>query len=141
MGVKCCSKCNIIKSLNEFREHPLGKFKKQSICRECGKINWREWRTKNKPLQAVRAAKQRQINQKKFLEYKATLKCNRGGFNHPAALVFHHKNPKQKDFTVSTKRFGSLPILKKEIAKCEVLCSNCHLIHHHEEKHNTGVII
>lgn len=136
MEIKVCSKCKVQKPLTDFGKHPLGRFQRQSVCRECRKVNWRKWREKNKPMQAARAAKQRQTNQKKFLDFKSTLKCNRCGFSHPAALVFHHKDPKHKDFNVSTKRFGSIKILEREIAKCEVLCSNCHLIHHYEEKCN-----
>jgi len=52
-----------------------------------------------------------------------------------AALEFHHVNPKEKNFSIS-----SASIMRKNIAselnKCILLCSNCHREIHHlgEEK-------
>lgn len=45
-------------------------------------------------------------------------------------LSFHHRDPRQKRFDVSqgaNRRVG-LKTLFEEIAKCDVLCANCHLI-------------
>lgn len=67
--------------------------------------------------------------------YKNTLKCSKCGFDHPAALDFHHENPKEK--TGSVNKFVSNGQFRKayeEILKCVVLCANCHRIHHYEEK-------
>ena len=67
-----------------------------------------------------------------FREYKKTLKCNHCGENHSACLVFHHKNPEEKEEVVCRavgRGWGKERILK-EIAKCEVLCANCHRKEH-----------
>lgn len=43
------------------------------------------------------------------------------------ALVFHHKDPDQKDFGLSVKGLTrSWDKMRKEIDKCILLCSNCH---------------
>lgn len=72
-----------------------------------------------------------------FYEYKLTLSCAHCGFNHPAALQFHHIDPKTKKFTISQelvmKRAGKKKILE-EMAKCIVLCANCHFIEHFKGK-------
>jgi hypothetical protein len=68
--------------------------------------------------------------------FKATLFCTKCGFNHPAALDFHHVDPKTK--TGSVNQFVSDGQYKKameEVEKCIVLCANCHRIHHHDERH------
>ena len=54
--------------------------------------------------------------------------CQRCGYNKCArALDFHHKNRKTKKFEISGgRRRYSLERVKKEIAKCIVLCKNCH---------------
>ncbi len=47
-------------------------------------------------------------------------------------LVFHHLDPNNKDFTIGNIRrdqWGRQRLLD-EIAKCQVLCSNCHLKFH-----------
>lgn len=41
-------------------------------------------------------------------------------------LDFHHVNPTEKEDTISTLVWSSTPILVAEIAKCVVLCANCH---------------
>lgn len=57
------------------------------------------------------------------------------GENHPAVLQFHHRNPKEKAFEVSEFVYhqkGGIKNLEAEIAKCDVLCANCHLKYHYE---------
>lgn len=57
-------------------------------------------------------------------------KCNLCGYNKSIwALEFHHRDPKEKEFTISggTKSFEKL---KKELDKCDLLCSNCHSEEH-----------
>lgn len=46
----------------------------------------------------------------------------------PACLDFHHLNG--KDMTVSSMLGMNDQRVKEEIAKCVVLCSNCHRKHH-----------
>jgi hypothetical protein len=69
--------------------------------------------------------------------FKGSLKCERCGEDHPATLDFHHINPAEKEYAVSSlvrnKQFAKA---KKEVEKCEVLCANCHRKHHHEENLN-----
>ena len=55
-------------------------------------------------------------------------KCERCGYNRcNAALDFHHKDPSQKDFGIAAKgHTRSWDAIKKELDKCELVCSNCH---------------
>ena len=72
-----------------------------------------------------------------LIDYKKNSKCVICGENHIACLEFHHKNPNEKEFSVSNivyKKDLSLEELKKEIKKCVVLCANCHRKLHWEEK-------
>ena len=48
------------------------------------------------------------------------------GEDEPCCLHFHHRNPGSKLFEVSRAGTRSLEEVKKEIAKCDVLCANCH---------------
>jgi len=99
----------------------------------------RMWYHKNKQEEQKKARhrqKSRRSNIKEWLDnYKATLKCERCGFSHPAALDFHHRDSSTKEFTIGSRRtLPSNTKTLKEIEKCEVLCSNCHRIHHYEER-------
>jgi hypothetical protein len=72
----------------------------------------------------------------KFAAYKAGLKCTVCGENHPATLDFHHverhKSNKKVFYLVSNGHHW--PRIMEEVAKCEVLCANCHRVHHYEER-------
>ena len=70
-----------------------------------------------------------------YREMKKSLKCEKCGFSHPAALSFHHKDKTLKTMEVSllVTRSCSRKRIEEEIAKCEILCHNCHAILHYEE--------
>ena len=55
-------------------------------------------------------------------------KCVRCGYNKcPEVLEFHHRNPSEKEFNISSKgHCRSWERVKKEIEKCDLLCANCH---------------
>jgi len=94
----------------------------------------REWAIKNRDKRNALNKAWREKRQSEYLEFKKTLKCNRCGFSHPAALQFHHTDPSTKEASVSAvAKSWSLKRLQEEIAKCEVLCANCHAIEHCKE--------
>jgi predicted transcriptional regulator len=66
-----------------------------------------------------------------LVEYKGGC-CEKCGYNKSiSVLQFHHLDPTQKDFTISSKSY-SLEKLKKEVDKCIMVCANCHLEIHEE---------
>jgi hypothetical protein len=78
----------------------------------------------------------RKKRKKWFQEYRASQKCLDCGANHEAILDFHHRNPAEKLFLVTrgvSWNLGRERILA-EIAKCDVLCCNCHRIRHHNQR-------
>lgn len=64
----------------------------------------------------------------KLKEYKQGKSCEFCGENHPACLEFHHKDPSTKTLEVSkASRYGwAWKQVLEEIAKCIILCANCH---------------
>lgn len=64
-------------------------------------------------------------------------KCSICGYNkNYAALHFHHKNPKEKLFSLDSRMMGAKPLieLEKEVSKCQLLCANCHAEHHNPNR-------
>ena len=65
--------------------------------------------------------------------------CELCGYNeHPAALDYDHIDPSQKEFSIGEaigQAQGKQRILD-EIAKCRVLCANCHRIHTYDNHHS-----
>lgn len=59
--------------------------------------------------------------------------CARCGFDDPRALQFHHLDPSTKRRNVPSLIGTSDGYVLAEIAKCEILCANCHAIEHFEQ--------
>ncbi len=58
--------------------------------------------------------------------------CQRCGFDNLLALDFHHRDPKQKDLSIAKAiELGwSKERILAEVAKCDLICANCHRIEH-----------
>ena len=74
------------------------------------------------------------------LSYKLLHPCPCGE-KHPACLQFHHRDPSLKELEISTvarKQWSQLR-LEAEVAKCDVICANCHLKLHHESRVSSSI--
>jgi len=71
------------------------------------------------------------------IEYKGGC-CANCGYNKSArALQFHHVDPNEKDFGLGKDGITrSWKIVKSEIDKCVLLCSNCHAEEHDKIEEN-----
>ena len=64
-----------------------------------------------------------------FLQaYFATHPCVDCGNANLLVLTFDHRDPKEKLDDVSRLKRKSIEVMKTEIAKCDVVCFNCHAI-------------
>lgn len=68
--------------------------------------------------------------------HKRELFCRTCGQDHPACLVFHHLEPATKELGVAdaVRRGWGRDRILAEMAKCTVLCANCHLKLHAEAR-------
>ena len=76
----------------------------------------------------------RKKNRQSWQLFKATLKCTKCGFNHPAALDFHHIDRTNKKSVNKLASNGMYKQAIQELHKCVVLCANCHRVHHFSER-------
>ncbi len=86
----------------------------------------REWYLRNKEEQ-IRKKRERKRQRRVWIR-SFKIGCMQCPENHPACLLFHHREPCTKTITVAEilgKGWGEKRILE-EIAKCDVLCLNCH---------------
>ena len=105
-----CKICDRMYEYNRKKGHTLG------ICNSCI------------------VTRQRQERKRKCLDYKGG-KCEKCGYDRcMRALVFHHLDPSQKDFPISgNQALREWDLILKELDKCVLLCSNCHMEVHDEE--------
>jgi hypothetical protein len=84
--------------------------------------------------------KDRGVSRKKLFVDQLGGKCTSCGYSkNLAALSFHHRDPSQKSFPLDIRHLSNRPIddCFKELAKCELLCLNCHSELHHPQYENT----
>ena len=127
--MKECGRCKVEKSVDEFYKNNKNLTTGlSSWCKQCQKSD-KKTHYKNNRDKYI----QSEVNGRKwFIEYKRTLKCSRCGFNHPAALDFHHIDPSTKSFKMSniSRVEKNKALIMEEISKCKVLCANCHRVEH-----------
>jgi hypothetical protein len=87
---------------------------------------------KNPKPTADRVKRRRTKQQELLREAKLGKYCQVCGENDPCCLDYHHRDPSEKFMTVNDmvrQRFSHKRILA-EMAKCDLLCANCHRKHH-----------
>ena len=73
-----------------------------------------------------RIQEKRKAIKQKCVEYKGDV-CQHCGYHKSLnALEFHHINPSEKTATIAELCSKNWEIIKKELDKCILLCSNCH---------------
>lgn len=121
--MKPCRYCGKTYPITDFgvaKTTPTKIYRRQK-CRFCYR------KTKNK-LKASRRG---------WIEiHKENQGCIRCKIRDPRVLEFHHTNSTQKEFNIADYYYSQYSLIKleKEIAKCIVICANCHRILHAEER-------
>ncbi len=99
---------------------------------------WRElsvdqrWHYRHPEQNANRTLDRRARHRRWVNEQKESRGCNQCGVGDPAVLDFHHTDPQTKRMAINemvTHGYGK-DELRSEIAKCVVLCTNCHRKEH-----------
>lgn len=128
--MKTCSKCKLEKLEHEFHKHKTRGL--QLYCKKCRKeIDQKYWKKrkldpKKMDLKKTWIKKKRTQNQEYVFNFLLEHPCPCGETN-PMALTFDHLRDKETNISEMVNFPSSLDNLKKEISKCQVLCSNCHM--------------
>lgn len=90
---------------------------------------WRKHYAENKDKYRQRNIDRREKIRRFLASLKEGKSCSKcGGFFPAKALDWHHRNPKEKEFSISNainRSFSEERILA-EVAKCDLICANCH---------------
>lgn len=97
----------------------------------------RQYNEANKETKHKRERQRYVDSRTKVDAIKLAVGCKECGYNaHPSALEFNHIDPSTKLYTISQAMKRPWSDIEAEIAKCEVLCANCHRIHTVTNKHH-----
>lgn len=133
--MKTCSACKQTLSLDSFNKKGTkkdGTVALQTYCRECNKIRSRKYYLDNRESHikviAARKNKSRQQTHNYICNYLSQHPCKDCGETNILVLEFDHQKDKKDNISTLVQNNNSLKRIKEEIAKCEVVCSNCHKI-------------
>ena len=123
-------------------------------CRECHRINESRrlhktennlehnrrrvmvWR-KNNPVKVKQVRANWLLKLRALIDAAKANGCEKCPEKHIACLDFHHRDPATKSFNIGVSLGKvSLRKLKAEIAKCNIICSNCHRKLHWQERNS-----
>lgn len=92
-------------------------------------------------IATIRTKNRKGRNRDVVQDYKTAHGCKHCGEAHPACLDFHHRDPKTKLACISelVKDGYRVEVLLAEIAKCDLLCANCHRKLEYNKRHNIVV--
>ena len=94
------------------------------------------WYPQNRERQYA-LTKQRERRLREFVS-SLKVKCRWCEESHPATLDFHHNGRKGVNMTQVVKLGWGKERILREVAKCTVLCANCHRKLHWEERQDNN---
>ena len=127
---KRCSMCGEVKLLDDFHRDRASRDGLQNRCKPCNIELNKRWYRENPDVRERRMDEQaRTLKRNRHREiwvYLCTHPCVDCGEADPIVLEFDHLRDKVANVTklASTKRPWSA--ILEEIAKCDVVCANCH---------------
>ena len=129
-----CVKCEVVKDDNEFAYRNKASGIRHSYCRECVKADNKARRAREKAGREPKRRRKSKTNKRDKLKdlvgyYKEASGCAICGYNVcSAALDLHHLNPNEKESNIAAMTSSVITAreLLAELAKCSVLCANCH---------------
>ena len=102
--------------------------RKRYMCKPCEAASFREYRHANKD-------KVREINKQRYIRNRQIVynhykdnPCVICGESRIACLQLDHLDPTEKSFGLANLYNRSESAILEEIAKCRVLCANCHMV-------------
>lgn len=109
---------------------------RSSICQRCKVAYNKKRRHERGQPGSLKARLLRKVNKQRAVDYLGgrCVDCQHG--YHLSAYDFHHLDPIKKDINPSSLMNRPWDVIKKEIDKCVLLCSNCHRRRHWIEEEN-----
>jgi hypothetical protein len=133
-GKKLCNKCDTWKVLSDYHNNKACSGGVTGTCRDCEWVRRKQWYADNR-TRRQQLANERNQSRKQELVNRFGNKCFDCNSGFPICVYdFHHLDPSGKDMNPSAAMTLSEQKREKELAKCVMLCANCHRIRHFDRK-------
>ena len=131
MTTKTCNHCLQEKDEEEFNWRYKALGVRSPTCRECAvefNRNYYKGTFQERHLEQVKERKMavRETARDFVLDYLQEHPCEECGETDVRVLEFHHVGQKDKAIVTLVSGGYSVERIQEEIAKCQVLCANCH---------------
>jgi len=129
--MKFCPRCREVKALSEFSKNPRRRDGVNSICKTCRRIydheRYERIHGRSIDYQPLRSERGRRAWLRSLKEGRACVDC--GQVFPPEVMQWDHKPGSEKLLELSAA-YGewSREDVLAEIAKCDLVCTNCHVI-------------
>lgn len=139
MDTKYCPHCDTDKPVEDFGKNKSKKDGLQSVCTECKRGYGQRHYQANKEAYAANARSYQRRLRAEIAEIKEASPCTDCGLFYPwYVMQFDHLGDKLDGVAKLVSNAASRERIMIEIAKCELVCSNCHCVRTHERRVATG---
>lgn len=129
LPMRLCGRCHEVKPFNDFAWRRRASGQLDNYCRSCRAAYKQEHYAANRERYISLAARRKHalaVERAEYLvRYFSTHPCADCGEVDPLVLEFDHRGDKAFDIARGL-RDRSWDALSNEIAKCDVVCANCH---------------
>ena len=127
MKTKKCSKCGLLKGLDEYSWQAKKLQIRRKECKACQKLVTKAHYEANKDKYSASNRKRRERRRKLTWELRDVPCCDCKQKFHPIQMDFDHKPGEDKLGNVTAMiQDGYVKQGLEEAKKCDVVCSNCH---------------
>lgn len=143
MNLKTCAGCGVAKDKTEFTSKRAAKDGLNASCRVCTRARSAAHFARH-PAYYSKKAFERNTELRRacraFMNQQKSAPCSDCGVSYPPYVMdFDHVRWPKTDDVAAMVGQVSLQTLKDEIAKCEVVCANCHRERTHKKR--TGQLL
>lgn len=133
-----CCRCKLPKPVAEFAKSQRARGNRKHLCAPCRKTYHRNWYLENRERQLQRMSETRPAYKARIAAQVNRLKdrpCADCGLRYPPFVMDFDHVSGDKRFNVGDIRGGgAMDRILAEIAKCDVVCANCHRLRTHSRR-------
>ena len=125
-ALRRCSLCGVLKPVTDFHRRGDGH---QLWCKSCRRVHDAAYYAATRDVRRLqRHARQKNlVARMRDLKLEPCVDC--GGRFHPVAMTFDHRPGTTKvNDLANLARLGCTRLFGQELAKCDLVCANCHAI-------------